>query len=78
MSKPRITLNDHVIDADLQALADEIAANTGVSPATALDLALRQRPTLRQYAGQWNAAVRRARAAQRSSEQPEDSSTPTA
>lgn len=57
-------------DADLQALADEIAAHTGVSAATALQLATQQRPALRQYAGRWNAAARRARqAAQRQAPQ---------
>ncbi len=52
-------------DDDLQALANEIATDTGVSAATALQLATAQRPALRQYAGRWNAAARRARAAVR-------------
>lgn len=51
------------IDDDLQALADEIAANTGASAETALQLAIAQRPALRQYARQWDAAARRARTA---------------
>lgn len=75
MRKLRLRLADIAVDADLQALADEIAANTGVSPATALELARGQRPALRQYAGQWNAAVRRARAALRAPETADDSPT---
>jgi hypothetical protein len=51
------------IDDDLQALAAEIAATTGASTETALQLAISQRPALRQYARQWDATVRRARAA---------------
>lgn len=50
------------IDDDLQALAAEIAATTGTSTETALQLAIAQRPALRQYARQWDATVRRARA----------------
>jgi hypothetical protein len=48
---------DTPIDADLQALADEIAATTGVSPATAMHLAQLQRPSLQQFAQQWDAAA---------------------
>jgi len=51
------------IDDDLQALAAEIAATTGASTETALQLAIAQRPALRQYARQWDATARRARAA---------------
>ncbi len=51
------------IDDDLQALAAEIAATTGASTETALQLAIAQRPALRQYARQWDAAARRARTA---------------
>ncbi|MFN8504328.1 hypothetical protein [Kouleothrix sp.] len=51
------------IDHDLQALAAEIAATTGASTKTALQLVIAQRPALRQYARQWDAAARRARAA---------------
>jgi hypothetical protein len=51
------------IDDDLQALAAEIAATTGTSTETALQLAITQRPALRQYARQWDAAARRARTA---------------
>lgn len=75
MRKLHLPSADTTVDADLQALADEIATNTGVSPATALELARRQRPTLRQFAGQWNAAVRRARAALRLPETPDDTTT---
>jgi hypothetical protein len=52
---------DTPIDADLQALADEIAATTGVSPATAMHLARLQRPSLQQFAQQWDAEVARTR-----------------
>lgn len=52
---------DTPTDADLQALADEIAATTGVSPATALHLAQLQRPSLQQFAQQWDAEVARTR-----------------
>jgi DNA-binding MurR/RpiR family transcriptional regulator len=52
---------DAPIDADLQALADEIAATTGVSPATAMRLARLQRPSLQQFAQQWDAAATRTR-----------------
>jgi hypothetical protein len=52
---------DTPIDADLQALADEITATTGVSPATALHLARLQRPSLQQFAQQWDAAAARTR-----------------
>lgn len=48
------TTTDTPIDAELQALADEIATTTGVSPATALDLARRQHPALQRYAQQWD------------------------
>ncbi|MFV9507791.1 MAG: hypothetical protein AB4911_24850 [Oscillochloridaceae bacterium umkhey_bin13] len=58
-TKPPTT--DTPIDADLQALADEIAATTGVSPATALNLARLQRPSLQQLAQQWDAEVARTR-----------------
>lgn len=53
--------SDTPIDADLQALADEIAATTGVSPATALELARRQRPTLQQFAQEWDVDAARKR-----------------
>lgn len=52
---------DAPIDADLQALADEIAATTGVSSATAMHLARLQRPSLRQFAQQWDAEAARTR-----------------
>lgn len=51
------------IDDDLQALAAEIAATTGASTETALQLAIAQHPALRQYARQWDATAQRARAA---------------
>ena len=51
------------IDDDLQALAAEIAATTSASTETALQLAIAQRPALRQYVRQWDAAARRARTA---------------
>lgn len=50
---------DTPIDADLQALADEIAATTGVSSATAMHLARLQRPSLQQFAQQWDAKATR-------------------
>jgi len=53
--------HDTPIDADLQALADEIAATTGVSPATAMHLAQLQRPSLQQFAQEWDAAAARTR-----------------
>ena len=58
---------DTPIDADLQALADEIAATTGASPATALELARRQQPALQQFAQEWDvdAACKRALARRR-------------
>lgn len=52
---------DTPIDADLQALADEIAATTGVSSAMAMHLARLQRPSLQQFAQQWDAAATRTR-----------------
>ncbi|MFV9506469.1 MAG: hypothetical protein AB4911_18115 [Oscillochloridaceae bacterium umkhey_bin13] len=52
---------DTPIDADLQALADEIAATTGVSPTTAFHLAQLQRPSLQQFAQQWDAEAARTR-----------------
>lgn len=51
--------HDTPIDADLQALADEIAATTGVSPTTALNLARLQRPSLQQFGQQWDIAANR-------------------
>lgn len=57
---------DDTADADLRALANEIASTSDVSQASALMLARLERPALRQYVGRWNARVRRARAAQRS------------
>lgn len=50
-------------DADLRALAEAIAADTGVAPEAALQQAAALRPSLRQFAGRWNARVRRLRAA---------------
>lgn len=52
---------DTPIDADLQALADEIAATTGVSSVTAMHLARLQRPSLQQFAQQWDAEAARTR-----------------
>jgi hypothetical protein len=69
MNTQHTTAMSEAIDDDLQALADEIAANTGVSAATALQLATTQRLALRQYAGRWNAAARRSRAAACASEE---------
>lgn len=57
-TKPTTTAEP--IDADLQALADEIAATTGVSPSTALELAAQQRASLQQFAQRWDAATRHA------------------
>lgn len=53
--------HDTPIDADLQALADEIAATTGVSPTMALSLAQVQRPSLQEFAQQWDAEAARTR-----------------
>lgn len=50
---------DTPIDADLQALADEIAATTGVSSVTAMHLARLQRPSLQQFAQQWDTEAAR-------------------
>lgn len=57
------TTRNTTTSADLQALADEIAADTGVSPAEALILASQQRPGLRLFAARWNATARRSRSA---------------
>ena len=63
MSLQHPVLGAEPVDDDLRALADEIAATTGAPAATALQLASAIRPSLREYIGRWNAAVRRARAA---------------
>lgn len=62
-TKPTTTVTPLMAANDLQALADEIAATTGATPAAALELAAQQRPALRQYAARWNAMFRRSRAA---------------
>lgn len=51
------------ITADLQALADEIARDTGCTPAEALAQASQQRGGLRLFAARWNAMARRSRCA---------------
>lgn len=63
MSTRQTSPTPEPIDDDLQALAAEIAATTGASTEMALQLASAQRPALRQYARQWDATVRRTRAA---------------
>lgn len=65
------------IDDELQALAAEIAATTGASTETALQLAIAQRPALRQYARQWDAAARRARAVIQASPAATDTAEPS-
>lgn len=57
------TTRNSITSADLQALADEIAADIGVSLAEALALASQQRPGLRLFAARWNATARRSRSA---------------
>lgn len=49
------------ITADLQALADEIALDTGCTPDAALALAQQQYEGLRLFAARWNAMARRSR-----------------
>lgn len=65
------------IDDDLQALAAEIAATTGASTETALQLAIAQRPALRQYARQWDATAQRARAVIQAPPAATDTADPT-
>lgn len=48
-------------DPDLHALAAEIAALTGSTPALALAAARRQYPRLQQFARRWDAEARRVR-----------------
>lgn len=61
MSTRQTTSTPATTDADLEALAAEIASTTGVTAATALQLAITQRPALLQYAQQWDAAARTTR-----------------